>query len=711
MLMASRGYRRVRQNIDWAWIRFEFLEQRCLLSGSGAGVTVITHGFQTSVGIPDWEISMAQAILDRADGPLTGRNVGSLFTHDPMTGRWNAVPTSIWDNSNAASDHVVLLYDWSAESNFFENGWLDAAADHLFASLLQSNDNLSGDFNDTSFRDLACNDPLACTELNVHFIGHSRGAVLNSQVTSRFAEHFPETTIQQVTALDPHPAAPMNDVGYVSSNPNANSRLFTYENVGFADSYFRQDGLYELDGDFNGVVTDGGFNLQIPESVLTGSGSFFEHLDVHTWYYGTITEPFAANYSGYSGAGRNHDGDTSFPETWYGVSGVPARDNAGFAFSQIGGADQQQLPPEYVFQGNVSPPRVSASVFNGDFGLGSVGSLDIPGWTYHASGGTAKIAGGPRYLQIQPADDFRLHNPLFFADRVSAVQFDYWVNAAGPDDVLQVLIDDAVVDSIPLDVATADFQIGYASALGFSHHGFVGSLEFRLMDNLGGSKSAQVRLDNISLLEVAVPEGDFDSDGDLDCADVDQLTTAIAMGSANLTYDLNGDQRVDLQDLDRWLMLGGAMNLASGNPYLRGDADLDGRVDGADFLVWNQFKFTQNSNWCSGDFNADGFVDGQDFVLWNQNKFQMSDQSVRSPWGLDWPRAAEARKASGELSQAAIRDIEGHVPDPAPPRPPVVPAQPRWVQAYRHREVPGAQRSQGSWSWVYATRLASEGEN
>lgn len=86
-------------------------------------------------------------------------------------------------------------------------------------------------------------------------------------------------------------------------------------------------------------------------------------------------------------------------------------------------------------------------------------------------------------------------------------------------------------------------------------------------------------------------------------------------------------------DLDAWLVEAGAANLPSGNPYLFGDADLDGGVDGTDYGVWNANKFTVNARWCSGDFNADGFIDGRDFGLWNANKFT-SAASVPEPCTL-----------------------------------------------------------------------------
>jgi hypothetical protein len=117
----------------------ERLEDRRMLI---AGVTVITHGAQIALfgdpGLPDWTVTMGQAILDRADGALTGRNQGSLFQSDPATGQWRAVGDAAWINSNTIDDQIVLLYDWADESGFFEDGWLEAAADNLYASLLCS---------------------------------------------------------------------------------------------------------------------------------------------------------------------------------------------------------------------------------------------------------------------------------------------------------------------------------------------------------------------------------------------------------------------------------------------------------------------------------------------------------------------------------------------------------------------------------------------
>jgi hypothetical protein len=128
--------------------------------------------------------------------------------------------------------------------------------------------------------------------------------------------------------------------------------------------------------------------------------------------------------------------------------------------------------------------------------------------------------------------------------------------------------------------------------------------------------------------ELIVPIGDFNLDGAFDCADVDGLVAVVAAGTNDLTYDLDGNGLVDSTDLEIWLTEAGGVNNASGNPYLPGDASLDGLVDGSDFGIWNGNKFTSMAAWCSGDFNADGSVDGSDLGIWNSNKFLSSLDNV-----------------------------------------------------------------------------------
>ena len=123
--------------------------------------------------------------------------------------------------------------------------------------------------------------------------------------------------------------------------------------------------------------------------------------------------------------------------------------------------------------------------------------------------------------------------------------------------------------------------------------------------------------------DFTVASGDFNNDGQFDCDDIDALVAEIAGGGSDLLFDLTGDGSVDLLDRDAWLAVAATAN-GLPSAYLIGDANLDGFVDGLDFIVWNDNKFTNVPAWCAGDFNADGFVDGLDFILWNENKFQSS---------------------------------------------------------------------------------------
>ncbi len=124
--------------------------------------------------------------------------------------------------------------------------------------------------------------------------------------------------------------------------------------------------------------------------------------------------------------------------------------------------------------------------------------------------------------------------------------------------------------------------------------------------------SSSTNVSSISVLPGG-SSGDFDGDGDLDLADVDALSTAIATGSGNLLYDVTGDGQLTLADLQHWVLVL--------KHTLMGDSNLDFVVDGQDFIRWNTSKFTNSTLWSQGNFNADTVVDGQDFIVWNVNKF------------------------------------------------------------------------------------------
>jgi hypothetical protein len=121
---------------------------------------------------------------------------------------------------------------------------------------------------------------------------------------------------------------------------------------------------------------------------------------------------------------------------------------------------------------------------------------------------------------------------------------------------------------------------------------------------------------------------DFDGDGTCGLQDLNALLGVgpIANGvpaSVAPQLDLTGDGVIDLSDRDVWLDRAAISNGLQ-LPYKTGDANLDGFVDGLDFIQWNSNRFTSSLFWDAGNFNGDAFVDGTDFIAWNLNKFTSS---------------------------------------------------------------------------------------
>ncbi len=152
--------------------------------------------------------------------------------------------------------------------------------------------------------------------------------------------------------------------------------------------------------------------------------------------------------------------------------------------------------------------------------------------------------------------------------------------------------------------------------------------------------------------------GDFNGDMLWNCSDIDALTNAVATMSTDLAFDMNGDGQITFADVNDpvsgWLTVGGANNTnTGGNPYLAGDANLDGFVDTSDFNIWNSNKFNSSTAWCAGNFNGDLVVDTSDFNVWNSNKFRSSSPaavpepsvclSLLLAWGIVAARAARRR--------------------------------------------------------------------
>ena len=163
---------------------------------ANAGTTVITHGFQADSPMPPlWSFTMAEAILvadgDPSNcGSIGGETpIGTVFRYSPEFGTWD-----FYCGSDTPNGEIALVFDWAEESDSADTGgtqgFAEAAADALYAALRDPW--LTGNFE--GFDLLAS---------EVHFVGHSRGTVVNSDCVERLAAAG--IAVDQVTTLDPHP--------------------------------------------------------------------------------------------------------------------------------------------------------------------------------------------------------------------------------------------------------------------------------------------------------------------------------------------------------------------------------------------------------------------------------------------------------------------------------------------------------------------------
>lgn len=383
--------------------------------GFHPGVTVITHGFTPS--FPAWTVAMGESILDAAAGGaalrtdrIGGNPYGTLLIFNPLTGHWkdpanNSETGSTHVNTYSDQDEVVVVFDWVAPSIIGNTSgdWVEASADALFAALLDPQlPSGPGGAHFTpgkTLKNLAADNT---TDLNFHFIGHSRGTILNTLVVGQFAQAYGnQVKIDQVTTLDPHPATgaafadPWREVH--SSEPDLpDGRVLpAFLNVRFQDNYYRHDGLYELDGDFNGIPVNGALNRDLTPELENGppEGYLSEHSDVHLWYFGTIASGRATD--------REEAFDSGMRQAWYSSDEF----HQGFSFSRIAGKMNRPDHPELTSPWNQSThngvrgtktdanlsytaggsPIREGGIFNGDFSSDNSFS-SVPGWDY--SGGS-----------------------------------------------------------------------------------------------------------------------------------------------------------------------------------------------------------------------------------------------------------------------------------------------------------------------------------
>jgi uncharacterized repeat protein (TIGR02543 family) len=285
----------------------------------GAGVTIITHGYQFTSDWVDhghgWVNAMSDYIADRAGGNaavyemVIGMN---LATGKPAVGSFTLVSGSA--PTSSANSEVIIRVFWDYVGGQYGNGTYEANTPDVaqaiepFIAQLQAGSGLSH--------------PLS--ELPIQLIGHSRGASVMSELARILGQKG--IWVHQLTTLDPHPVLP-SDFPF----PGNDAPVQVFENVLFADNYYENiSGTFpqgqSINGAYNRHLTslDGGYPDTVPVVIPDGN-----HSDVHLWYHGTVN----------TGAGAS-DGVQTFTgtmrNTWY-FSDEYGGQEAGFYYSRLGG--------------------------------------------------------------------------------------------------------------------------------------------------------------------------------------------------------------------------------------------------------------------------------------------------------------------------------------------------------------------------------------
>ncbi|MEG4866944.1 MULTISPECIES: DNA/RNA non-specific endonuclease [unclassified Microcoleus] len=247
-----------------------------------SSVTVLTHGFKppviTGPGIPSEFYKMADSIA-------TTGGEGLLMRYDSPTGNWvpvdkygqvlgdffsnltyfpNGFDQAAPSYRTALSSYIapylqsnkplVLLPDWSQnnESAIPDSGFTEAAADSFFASLVQLDQSLGGGANFDSQGNFVRSQG-AIFNSPLHFVGFSRGAVVNSEIIQRVGTYFPlaggkENSLfrdLQMTTLDPHDfdqpsfSVQLPFLGEAGFADFREPKVQVWKNVTFADNYYQ----------------------------------------------------------------------------------------------------------------------------------------------------------------------------------------------------------------------------------------------------------------------------------------------------------------------------------------------------------------------------------------------------------------------------------------------------------------------------------------
>ena len=480
--------------------------------------TVIVHGFSPA-GKGAWVQAMSTAVIARTAG------IGTVYRYQDELAAWTRVPGI----GNGSAEHIVLIFNWDADSGGADEGpnlgYAQAAGDALYATL-----------RDATYATVSSGPTDLVAGRASHFIGHSRGACVNSEAILRLG--IAGIAVDQMTTLDPHPVNGTLDARY---NLNWGDPVpQRWSNVAWADNYWRADGGGLVNGlDFDGMPLNSVFNVQLAESALNCCAYSFSHSDVHLWYFGTIDLAV--------GASNSEETITSQMRSSWWPEGAA---NIGFARSAIGGAARPAIPP-----GTAPAPSLAPVLHNGNFDGGT-----RAGWAMHGgSGATLQSASGNWFARLSSSRPLLTHNRSYLPmpnDPSRPLQLSLALRrsgTAGTADTLRIEIQgagDETAEPVPgASWSVAALSTSFTTATVPIPPGLCGrtSRLHVVLDGGGNGISSTVDVDDI-VITVPPRAADLNADGRIDGTDLSNLLAAWGV-CASCPADINGDGTVNAVDL------------------------------------------------------------------------------------------------------------------------------------------------------------------
>ncbi|MEJ5261800.1 MAG: LamG-like jellyroll fold domain-containing protein [Ignavibacterium sp.] len=493
-------------------------------SGRSLNTIIITHGF-TGEGLPPifpidktkwkhlrWQFAMADAVSNERDIYLIRK--GDVY---PIEATYSQVASINADSSieyvinnysvtrtiNPLKDNV-FIFDWTLESAINKHGFAEAAADVLAAKLV----------------DLAKDFPFILE--NLHFIGHSRGCIVNSEAIQRliyWADNrmLPDSVVLDreihMTTLDPHPAGhwkglwgllvPMDDDRVNSYNIGIGVAGWKSGNylTKYIDNYFETH-FHLQQNPFKGLDYFPGLNPFSPSQIdLTPKLPINNaHSLVHTWYFGTVDTLTNIDEFGHG---------PNIPRTeWYNPN---LGTSEGFYYSRNRNGNLSEIESVVGQLKEVNSDHKYGSndiIFNGSFTKGDNvnaqwGTDSVPGWSFQ--GGKATKRGGlfnPAALIYDEHQEL-IHNLSYIPNGAIKITFRMRVlepisQYTNPDE-LEVYFNNTLLGSFPITSLQLNYQRKEVSIQN-PNIGTVGNLSFKLKKNQANPSS--LLIDDVSLWHI-----------------------------------------------------------------------------------------------------------------------------------------------------------------------------------------------------------------